>query len=160
CTPIVNLFEQTAEPINATHRRYEYRIVPDVHRPGSTEVYSVDAVTSIDPASSKVTRYEPFYAFRHGVASEAHRTFWYATRRPAPDEKDCGTDMYLTVVDVDFNPAQAGADTLIVRTTCTNRSQPDEFQRLAEQLPLRLEAAAPLSAIRCLRTPTRTLRPP
>jgi type VI secretion system protein ImpG len=160
CAPIVNLFEQTAEPINAHHRRYEYRIVPDVHRPKSTEVYSVDSVTSIDPASSKVTEYEPFYAFRHGVSPESQRAFWYATRRPAPDDKDLGTDVYLTTVNLDFAPAQADAETLVVRTTCTNRSQPDEFHRLGEQLPLRLEAAAPLSGIRCLRTPTRTLRPP
>ena len=160
CTPIINLFEQTAEPINARQHRYEYRIVPDVHRPLSTEIYSVDAVTSIDPATAKVTEYQPFYAFRHGVSPETQHAFWYATRRPAPDDKDRGTDVYLTLVDLDFKPALAGADTLVVRTTCTNRSQPDEFHRLGEQLPLRLEAAAPLTGIRCSRTPTRTLRPP
>ncbi len=65
--PAINLFEQSAEPINVTQQRYEYRIVPDVARPLSTEVYSVDAVTSIDPVSVEVTEYQPFYSFRHGV---------------------------------------------------------------------------------------------
>src|SRR5262249_51846653 len=67
CTPVINLFEQTAEPVNVTHLRYEYRIVPDVARPTSTEVYSVDSVTSVDPTTSSVTEYVPFYAFRHGI---------------------------------------------------------------------------------------------
>src|SRR5439155_252110 len=44
CTPVINLFEQTAEPVHVTQLRYEYRIVPDVARPLSTEVYSVDGV--------------------------------------------------------------------------------------------------------------------
>src|SRR5207302_2428751 len=45
-------------------------------------------------------------------------------------------------------------------TTCTNRNLPDQLQRLGDQLPLKLEAAAPLTGIRCVGTPTRTLRPP
>jgi type VI secretion system protein ImpG len=160
CTPVINLFEQTAEPINVTQLRYEYRIVPDVARPLSTEVYSVDAVTSVDPTTSSVTEYQPFYSFRHGVSREGQHTFWYATRRPAADDKDRGTDVYLTLVDVDFHPGKPGGDTLVVRTRCTNRNLPDQLQRLGEQVPLRLEAAGPLAGIRCLRTPTRTLRPP
>src|SRR5207302_11231248 len=94
----------------------------------------------------------------HGVSPEAQHTFWYATRRPAPDDQ--GTDVYLTLVDLDFNPGRPGADTLVVRTTCTNRNLPDQLQRLGDQLALRLEAAAPLTGIRCVRTPTRALRPP
>ena len=34
CTPIVNLFEQRCEPIPLDHTRIEYRIEPDVRRPG------------------------------------------------------------------------------------------------------------------------------
>lgn len=160
CTPVINLFEQTAEPVNVTQLRYEYRIVPDVARPLSTEVYSVDAVASIDPGRSSITEYQPFYSFRHGVSPEKQHTFWYATRRPAPDDKERGTDVYLTLVDLDFNPGKPSGDTVVVRTTCTNRNLPDQLQRLGDQLQLRLEAAAPLSGIRCVRTPTRTLRPP
>src|SRR5439155_13226458 len=66
----------------------------------------------------------------------------------------------LTLVDLDFNPGRPGGDTLVVRTTCTNRNLPEQLQRLGDQLPLKLEAAAPLACIRCLRTPSRTLRPP
>jgi type VI secretion system protein ImpG len=70
CTPVINLFEQTAEPINVMQQRYEYRIVPDVARPLSTEVYSVDTVTSVDPVTAKLTEYQPFYSYRHGVSRD------------------------------------------------------------------------------------------
>jgi type VI secretion system protein ImpG len=158
CTPVINLFEQTAEPINVSQLRYEYRVVPDVARPQSTEIYSVNSVTSIDPVTSRVTEYQPFYSFRHGVSPEGQHAFWYATRQAAPDDQ--GTDVYLTLVDLNFNPGHPGGDTLVVRTTCTNRDLPEQLQRLGDQLPLSLEAAAPLSGIRCLRPPSRTLRPP
>ena len=149
CAPVINLFEQTAEPIDVSQQRYEYRIVPDVARPFATEVYSVDSVTSIDPVTSKVTEYQPFYSFRHGVYRDTHHAFWYASRRPAPDDKDRGSDIYLTLVDLDFNPGRPGGNTLVVRTTCTNRNLPEQLQRLGDQVVLKLEAAAPLSAIRC-----------
>lgn len=160
CAPVINLFEQTAEPMNMTQRRYEYRIVPDVARPLSTEIYSVDSVTSVNPVSSSVTEYQPFYSLRHGVYRESQQTFWYAARRPAPDDKDRGTDVYLTMVDLDANPRLPAENTLVVRTTCTNRNLPEQLQRLGDQLTLKLEAAAPLTGIRCLRPPSLPLRAP
>ncbi len=160
CAPIINLFEQTAEPVDVSQLRYEYRIVPDVARPQSTEVYSIDSVTSIDPATSQMTEYHPFYSFRHGVSRDTQHTFWCATRRSAPEENDRGTDMYMTLVDIDFQPSKPADNTLVVRTTCTNRNMPDHLQRIGEKIQFKLEAAAPLKGIRCLKTPTRTLRPP
>jgi type VI secretion system protein ImpG len=160
CSPVINLFEQTAEPINVTQRRTEYRIVPDVARPLSTEVYSVDSVTSIDPVTSTVTEYEPFYSIRHGVHRETQKAFWHAARRPAADDKDRGTDVYLALVDLDFNLGRPGDNTLIVRTTCTNRNLPEQLQRMGDNLVLKLEAAAPLTGIYCLRPPSLTLRAP
>src|SRR5205814_551615 len=46
CTPVVNLFEQTAEPIPLTHTKPEYRVVPEVAHPLGYEVYSVTSVTA------------------------------------------------------------------------------------------------------------------
>ena len=46
CTPIVNLFEQVAEPIQLNQRRVEYHVVPDVRRPYAVEIFSVDEVSA------------------------------------------------------------------------------------------------------------------
>ena len=66
CTPVVNLFEQTAEPKPMTQTRPEYLIMPDVAYPLGMEVYSVESVASVDPTRGATTEYQPFYSFRHG----------------------------------------------------------------------------------------------
>jgi type VI secretion system protein ImpG len=53
CTPAINLFAQTAEPIAMSETRHEYRVVPDVAYPDGMEVYSVDQVTSVDPSRGR-----------------------------------------------------------------------------------------------------------
>jgi type VI secretion system protein ImpG len=171
CTPVVNLFEKTAEPIPLTHARHEYRIVPDVAHPEGYEVYAVDSVTSADPTTT--IEYQPFYSFRHGRAPEDQQTFWYASRRPvtggekergtergATGEKDRGTDVYLSLVDLGFDPRLPAESVLVVRTTCTNRDLPVRLHQGGQGLHFELETAAPLSGIRCLRSPTAPLRPP
>jgi len=65
CAPIVNLFSQVAEPIQLNQRRSEYPLNPDVRRPYSVEVFSVDEVAGINSANQKITAYEPFYSLRH-----------------------------------------------------------------------------------------------
>jgi type VI secretion system protein ImpG len=160
CTPIINLFDQVAEPIPVTHTRYEYRIVPDVAHPLGIEVYSVDSVTSADPTQAELVEYQPFYSFRHGVSREAQQSFWYTSRQLSTHEGDRGTDVLLHLVDLGFNPRVPPESVLVVRTTCTNRDLPSQLQRAGEELHFELEMAAPLMRVRCLRSPTTPLRPP
>jgi type VI secretion system protein ImpG len=158
-TPIVNLFEQTAEPIQLNRKKYEYRIVPDVAHPLGTEIYSVESVSSTDSVTGKVTDYHPFYSFKHGKTRHNQQTFWFPARTLSSLENDRGTDMYLRLVDQGFNPAEMDETTLVVRTLCTNRNLPMQLQHAGDKLYFSLESAAPLAAVRCLRTPTAPLRP-
>jgi type VI secretion system protein ImpG len=159
CTPVVNLFEQTAEPRPVTQTRPEYLVVPDVAAPLGLEVYSVDSVSSVDPTKGAAVEYQPFYSFRHGGGRDADRAFWYAERRPATGENDHGTNVYLHLVDLDFDPREPAEGTLVIRTTCTNRDVPTKLQQAGDDLQLELELAAPLERVGCLRAPTATLRP-
>jgi type VI secretion system protein ImpG len=159
CTPIVNLFERIAEPVRVTHTKTEYRIVADQHRQASTEVYSVDRVTSAVPYLEEPRVYEPFYSLRHGAQDEKLRRFWFAHRRPSFRKKDNGTEVYLSLVDLDFRPAAPPAEILSVRVTCTNRDQASRLDLPGEFGELEPEAVALLRA-RCLRKPTAAVRPP
>jgi type VI secretion system protein ImpG len=160
CTPIINLFEQVAEPIPLTHTRFEYRLLPDVAHPQGLEVYSVDAVTGVDPTQNEPTEYQPFYSFRHGSSRDVQKAFWHASRRLSTQKGDRGTEVYLNLVDLNFDPRLPAESVLVVRTTCTNRDLPAQLQRAGEELYFELEAAAPLARIRCLRSPSMPLRPP
>ena len=160
CTPIVNLFSQTAEPTRLSHAQTEYQVYPDIRRQNATEVYSIDSVTSVSPGTGDVTEFEPFYSFRHAAEREGSRAFWYATRKPSPKKADNGTEIYLSFVDLNFQPTLPATETLIVHTTCTNRDLPAKLPFGGDRGDFEYEGAAPLSRIRCLRKPTETLRSP
>jgi type VI secretion system protein ImpG len=159
CTPIVNLFEQTGDPVNLSHARSEYLVEPDRANPASVEVYSVQTVTALGESARDTVEYEPFYSFRHGKNRENSRTFWYSSRRPSPRKEDVGTDVYLHLVDLDFDPATPSDAQIIVRAYCTNRDLPRKLRQAGEALPLELQGSAPVSRILCVRTPTAPLRP-
>jgi type VI secretion system protein ImpG len=142
CAPIVNLFEQTAEPIPLTHSRSEYRIVPDVAHAQGMEVYSVESVTGVDGSGGPTVPYQPFYAFKHAGDRQKMRHFWYARRREATGENDRGTDVYLSLVDLDFNPNVPDDRSLVVRTLCTNRDLPAQLRHATEGIVFESDAAA------------------
>ncbi len=159
CAAIVNLFDQIAEPIRLDHAQSEYRVIPDVRRQNATEIYSIDSVTSTAPELEELIEFRPFYSFKHAFNREQQKTFWYASRRLSPRKGDAGTEVYLSLVDLDFQPSLPAVETLTLHTTCTNRDLPGKLPFGGEHGDFELEGAAPLSRIRCLRKPTETLRP-
>ena len=49
CTPVINLFAQTAEPILLTQTRHAYTIIPDGRHAAMMEVFSIDEVIAANP---------------------------------------------------------------------------------------------------------------
>jgi type VI secretion system protein ImpG len=160
CAPIVNLFSKIAEPIDLTREQHEYRVIPDIHQQGTTEVYSIDSVTSDAPYMKSVHTFQPFYSFGHARGSEREGSYWYATRRPSQRRDDPGTDVYLSLVDLGFNPRVPGVETITAHTTCTNRDLPSKLPFGSKTGDFDVENAGPLARVHCLRKPTDTFRPP
>ena len=65
CTPVINLFELDAEPIEIDHHETEYRVVPAGHHGEHVETYSVDAIETFDHETAERYEYVPFATFRH-----------------------------------------------------------------------------------------------
>lgn len=160
CAPVVNLFNKLAEPLQVTGQQHEYHVIADVHRQTSTEIYSVDEVVTVDPNLRRTRRFHPFYSYRHTDNPEGEQTFWYATRRPSQAAEDTGTEVYLSLVDLDFNPHVPASDTMSVRATCTNRDLPGKLPFGGREGDFELENAGPLARVMCLRKPTEAIRPP
>jgi type VI secretion system protein ImpG len=157
CTAVVNLFQQRAEPIQLSHRFHEYRVVPDARRPGATEVYSVDRVMATS-SHGEMVEYRPFYSVRHG-GEEASRVFWHAARRRA-GERDPGTEVFVSLVDLDFDPRLPADWTLSAETTCLNRDLPSRLPYGGGRPTLEAVEGAPgVTRIVCMTPPTPTLRP-
>jgi type VI secretion system protein ImpG len=157
CTPAINLFRKTSEPMRIDHRQLEYRLVPDLRRENSTEIHSIAAVSGTSDPTDPTRDYAPFYSFTHAMERRAQRVFWHARRAAAQHPEMAGTDMLLSFRDLDFSPARPPDEIVYAHLLCTNRA-------LAAEIPagalLQTDVAAPISAIVALRKPTRPIDPP
>jgi type VI secretion system protein ImpG len=160
CTPVVNLFTQVAEPIQLTQRRSEYQVVPDVRRPYSIEIYSVDEVTAMNTANQKISTFEPFYSLRHSSRRDDRSCFWLARRRQSARPNDDGTDISLSLLDLSMSNVDPNATVLSVRTTCTNRDLPSRLPFGNQDSDFEMEGAAAMKRIVALSKPTPPVRPP
>lgn len=160
CTPVINLFTEVAEPIRLVHHQHQYQVVTDVKRQQALEVYSVDEVVSDDPQTGKSHEFKPFYALHHSNGDEEHPSFWFASRKSSQRPQDDGTEVFLTLVDLNFNPHVPPADVLTVHVTCTNRDLPAKLPFGGVEGDLEAESSIPIKRAHCLTKPTQTLRPP
>lgn len=163
CSPAVNLFKQTADPIPLDHTRNTYHVVPDVRRSEGLEVYSVDAVTATDAAGASVV-YRPFYGIQHSQYGEQKAAFWLTKRRDVIEgehRNEHASEIDISLVDLGFNPHHSCDQTLDLKLTCSNRN-------LAKKLPTgnaqpyltMVDGDVPVKRISCVVSPTGTLRPP
>lgn len=160
CSPIINLFSKLSDPIYLSQQRYEYQVIPDVHRQLTTEIYSVDDVITTDPRSNKTREFSPFYSMRHAYGEQMEKSFWYAVRRPSQRNGDDGTEVFMSLVDINFDPLVPAAEVLNVKATCTNRDLPGKLPFGGKEGDFEVEGTALLSRVRCLTKPTATVRPP
>lgn len=162
CTPAVNLFQHRADPIRLDHARHEYQIVVDARRPAGYEVYSVDRVTA-STAAGDIVEYPPLYGLARDNGATENPIFWFAARRSAKlnaQQRDEATDVYLSLVDLHFNPNVPEERILNVETTCSNRDQPAKLPYSGDQPRLQcMNEAPPCSAIRFIKKPTPVIRP-
>ncbi|WP_193101069.1 type VI secretion system baseplate subunit TssF [Burkholderia sp. Z1] len=85
CTPVINLFELDAEPIEIDHHESEYRVVPAGHQGEHVETYSVDAIATFDHDTAERYEYVPFATFRHRggmLRHEAPERYFHTRVRP------------------------------------------------------------------------------
>ncbi len=158
CTPIINLFPHTAEPIQLNQTTYEYAVNPDFRHNRSMEVFSIDNVVCTYERTGETATFEPFFSFRHG-SSQKEPTFWQATRRQAGPEKGGLSELSLSLVDLSGRPLTLDLDTLTVRCTCSNGDLPSRLPFGEESGDFDLEGGSAIERVVVLRKPTSTLRP-
>jgi len=159
CTPIVNLYEKTSEPILLNQRRPEYRLVPDARRRASTRVYSVDEVSVVSPDASRPIRFAPFYSHRHETGGEGETAFWVARRRPSHRREDDGTDIVMSFVDLSGGTVHPGADAATARLTCFNGDLPARLPFGSGDVELEMPGGGAVARVVPLTNPTSVVEP-
>lgn len=162
CVPAINLFQHRTDPIKLDHTTTEYQIIPDARRPVGYEVYAVNKVIASSSSGNKET-YLPLYGMNHQQQDNEPQAYWFTTRRDArlgTYFRDDGTDLFLSLVDLNFNPNSPDDRTLTLETTCSNRDLPARLPFSANQPRLQcVDEAPPCKRIRCITKPSATVRP-
>lgn len=164
CTPVVNLFPQIAEPIMLDRRTAEYRVIPDSRRTRALEVYSIEGVQAADADGNRRVLH-PFYSLHHaasgdGAPQDERRPAWWLSTRQEGDPENPGSEVFLSMVDLDFRPDLPTDEVLAIETLCLNRNRPERLPFGGGHPELQMVEPAPLiKAIRMLTAPTPTVRP-
>jgi type VI secretion system protein ImpG len=80
CSPAVNLFKRTAEPVPTRITENEYLVVADIQRPSSFAAHSIVSVTGIDRATGQRSDYAPLHSFK-GLEKPTNRHYAAHYRR-------------------------------------------------------------------------------
>ena len=160
CTPVVNLFTQSAEPILITQRTTEYPVVPDARRRLEIETWSVDAVVGITPGEGEPRLIEPLYGFRHG-RGDAAGIFWHGVRRASGWRTDRGTEVFLSFADLSGQMRAPDAEVASLTLTCFNGDLPSRLPfGVDERGDFELTQGGPVRRVMCLARPTPVVQPP
>jgi type VI secretion system protein ImpG len=160
CTPVVNLFRQRGEPIRLTHAAASYPVLADARRAFAYEVQAIESVKLVrqTPQGESVQEFRPFYSLRHGQTPEKNGHYWVARRDEDIAEKSPGYETQLSIVDIDFDPAEVETDTISLELSCTNRDLPSALSYGMRGGDLFLEGGSSVRAISFLRKPTPSYR--
>ena len=161
CTPVVNLFEQRAEPIHMNETSTSYRLSADIRRPQAVEIYSIDQVTASSPDGDEL-EFLPFHSASHHTSHD-DTAYWQQQRVDADSNGagvDEGTEIDLTFVDLNASRALRDDWYIDAQVTCCNRDLPARLPYGGGQPRLYLsDGQGAVGDIRCLTAPTATVRP-
>ncbi|MBY0431435.1 MAG: type VI secretion system baseplate subunit TssF, partial [Rhodospirillales bacterium] len=151
CTPVVNLFRKTSEPIRIDHTKLDYRLVPDSLWERATEVHSILKVSATSAFEDESGVIQPLFSFTHADHEHGRTAFWTARREPASRADLGGSDLFLSFVDLAFQPTRPATQVVFAHTLCTNR---DIAQHIAPGSALEIERDVPVEHITCLTRPS------
>jgi type VI secretion system protein ImpG len=186
CTPVINLFQQPADPVRVTHGAPSYPLLVDGRRAFAYEIYSVDRVFRVEQTArgESVHEFKPFFSLNHhdilgpndegeGVLATERRNrdkadrvttlrsggrYWSAHRDDGVAETNPGFEFEISIFDIDFDPAEPQTETLSLSVTATNRDLPSLLPFGIPGGDLFMEGGGAAKEIRLLRKPTQSQR--
>lgn len=149
--PAINLFPKVSEPLRLDYKQVEYCMVADFRRYHSNEIYSIEKMAVIDSQNNDEIIIPEFFSCDHSSQESENQLFWTSKRKKSYMTDALGEDVYISFIDLNFNPQFPSEKIFYAHTLCTNRFA-------AEQIPvngkLQIELSAPIKNVYCLDRPT------
>ncbi len=128
CTPVVNLFRGTTDPVKPDNTKFEYLVRPSGGQPDGYEIFSVDRVVGVARKTSQRLELPSFYSFDHELTPPAGQppVFYQLHLKPATIGE--GVDLYMSFGTPEDSGALPELDAVSVEATCTNRNYPAQLK--------------------------------
>ncbi len=161
CSPAINLFPQTCEPILLNQTRHEYPIMPDQRHAGMVEIYRIEEVLATNPRLRQSVALEPLLAYRYETRKRDNMVYWVARRRTSDLGEREPSTMSISVVDLAGSFVEPEADVLMVKALCSNFDLPSNpnFPFGSESGDFDAVGFAVARTVTALRRPTPTVQP-
>jgi type VI secretion system protein ImpG len=160
CTPAINLYPQTAEPILLKQTRSSYVVLPDSRHAEVTEIYSIDEVIATNPRMRESTRLDPIYAYRHVTREENKIAFWSASRKINELGDRVPSTVSISIVDLNGHLTDPDADVVTVKCTCSNFDLPSRLTFGSQEGDFDATGYAVAKQVTALKKPTQSYSPP
>lgn len=162
CTPAVNLFSHSAEPIDLSSRSAQDELIPKGEARHAYEIFSVDRVVSTrttarGSSGEHLRIFHPFESFAHEIEHAQGRTALYYRYTIEPSLRGDGVAHRIAFVRADANAYIAELETASIDLTCTNRDLPVALG--VDDINVISEATPPLATYTNICPPTRAYRP-
>lgn len=165
CTPVINVFEKTADRIHVQQGQPSFHVLPDRTRTMDFEVYSITELRGHGSGAEDDVQFRPFYSNRDFGLQHEKMAYFTAQREPrtlsAKQRKlgsrasYVGSEVYVSLVDSSNAPFSANLKQLSVKTMCTNRDLPLQLLTGKGKTDFTMEFGAPVEAIRVVAGPTK-----
>ncbi|MCO7634771.1 type VI secretion system baseplate subunit TssF [Pseudomonas guariconensis] len=162
CTPAVNLFKHSAEPIDLSGHDAQVQLKPSGKPSHAYEIFSVDQVistrTTADGSPGEPLRaFRPFESFAHEIEHVQGRTTLYYQCQIENSLRGDGVIHRIAFVRADESAYIGELETASIDLTCTNRDLPLALG--IGDISVITEVTPPLASYRNICRPTRPYRP-
>lgn len=128
CSPVINLFDHTSDPIRPDPAKYEYLARPAGGTLAAYEIYSIDKVVGIARRTSQRVEIPSFYRFEHEIDPEVAERGVFYQHHIRPGVVGDGVDVYLSFGSPQDDNKLPDFDVISVDATCTNRRLPTQLK--------------------------------
>jgi type VI secretion system protein ImpG len=124
CSPAINLFKRSCEPVPTRITENEYLVIADIDRPASFSAHSIISVEGLDRASGQRTEYGPLHSFK-GLSGGAGRVYSARYRQGFGKKRE----LYLSLGGRSGGQQTLAEENLSIEAYFTNGSLPrDEIR--------------------------------
>jgi type VI secretion system protein ImpG len=169
CTPAINLFPKRLDRVVLGPGNWNYHVVPDRTRPMDFEVHSIAAVLGHGTSNEGPREFKPLYSSHHEVPAAGHGyyTVQRTPRRLSDRQRQqgarvpsyLGEELFIALTEPDHGPYRETLRQLSVNAWVTNRDLPALLPQglSGGDRAWHLDAPGPVTAVHCLRGPTRPI---